>query len=154
MEVNAVVRAHAAALGANALLCYTTTPEESTSRTSRNQVCSPWCFCARMPPGRAAAYLPARIVHPPRMSTCSAPPPAPFSPPVCRIGLSYAECHWPRGGGRGGERPSRARRRRGSNRQKAQKRGAQTAKFDGINGIGAGRSRWLGRACARAGQWP
>lgn len=38
MEVNAVVRAHAAALGANALLCYTTTPEESTSRTSRNQV--------------------------------------------------------------------------------------------------------------------
>ena len=38
MEVNAVVRAHAAALGANALLCYVTTPEESTSRTSRNQV--------------------------------------------------------------------------------------------------------------------
>lgn len=37
-EVNAMMRAHAASLGANALLCYTTTPEESTSRASRNQV--------------------------------------------------------------------------------------------------------------------
>lgn len=38
MEVNALVRAHTAALGANALLCYTLVPEESSSKASRNQV--------------------------------------------------------------------------------------------------------------------
>lgn len=36
LEVNAMVRAHACALGANALLCYTLTPEESQG--GRNQV--------------------------------------------------------------------------------------------------------------------
>ena len=37
-EIHALMRAHAASLGANALLCFSTTPEESTSRTSRHQV--------------------------------------------------------------------------------------------------------------------